>query len=102
MCTFFPKKPLEKQTQQLSESDDDSDGEYINPHTEPAPQAQDVEEVESDESQQGDHQESSDAESDTESESDQEEQQGHGYNLRRNRQPPQHMQDYVTYTIQLM
>ena len=70
MCTFFPKKPLEKQTQQLSESDDDSDGEYINPHTEPAPQAEDVE---SDESQQGDHQESSDAESDTESESDQEE-----------------------------
>ena len=108
MCAFFPKKAVvQQQKAPLSESDDDSDVEYVIPQHQPQQPDAQIEDQssnsEADEESEENPEEESEESSEEEPEQEQELQQeepGHGYNLRRaGRRPPAYLQDYVTYTI---
>ena len=94
MCTYFPKMVMAKQQQDLpSESDDESDVEYVNPQQHhPVVQAINDADHSSDSEQESE-------ELDTSSESEVEDEARPRYNMRQRRQPPVRLQDYVTYTI---
>ena len=94
MCTVFPKTNVTQVQQNVSESDDDSDEEFM---LQPQPDV--INRQQSDESDQAtdiEH-ESDDIDSDS---SVEEVRPGHGYNLRRaGRRPPRALKDFLTFTL---
>ena len=94
MCTVFPKTNVTQVQQNVSESDDDSDEEFM---LQPQPDV--INRQQSDESDQAtdiEH-ESEDIDSDS---SVEEVRPGHGYNLRRaGRRPPRALKDFLTFTL---
>ena len=101
MCTYFPKTVMHTEQSLLSESDDDSDSEYIT-HQQHQPVVPD--DSVNDHSEDSEDNENDAAcqerESSTDSDSEPEQEARHGYNLRRaGRRPPVRYKDYVTYTL---